>query len=53
MPINWTTSPKPPFPPDKEMAKLIIEQGVAQTQKNAQEILSDIRKFHKFNYPKR
>jgi ferredoxin len=53
MPINWTTSPQPPFPPDKEEAKFIIEQGVAQTQKIAQEIISDIRKYHAFNYPKR
>jgi ferredoxin len=53
MPINWTTSPQPPFPPDKEEAGFIIEQGVTQTQKIAQEIISDIRGYHQFNYPKR
>lgn len=53
MPINWTTSSQPPFPPDKEEAKFIIEQGVAQTQNIAKEIISDIRKYHEFNYPKR
>lgn len=53
MPINWTTSPQPPFPPDKEEAKLIIEQGVVQTQKMVQDIMTGIRKYHEFNYPKR
>ena len=31
MPINWTTSPEPPFPPDKEEALRIISRGVNQT----------------------
>ena len=53
MPINWTTSPQPPFPPDKEEAKLIIEKGVNLTKTMTLEIIAGTNKFHKFNYPKR
>lgn len=53
MPINWTTSPKPPFPPSKEEAIEIIEKGVVQAQEMAFNILNGIRKYHVFNYPKR
>jgi Pyruvate/2-oxoacid:ferredoxin oxidoreductase delta subunit len=53
MPINWTTSPKPPFPPDKEEAKQIIEKGLNLAKSMASEILVGTSKFHQFNYPKR
>jgi Pyruvate/2-oxoacid:ferredoxin oxidoreductase delta subunit/NAD(P)H-dependent FMN reductase len=53
MPINWTTSPQPPFPPDKEEAKLIIEKGVNLTKIMTLEIIAGTSKFHQFNYPKR
>jgi formate hydrogenlyase subunit 6/NADH:ubiquinone oxidoreductase subunit I len=53
MPINWTTSPLPPFPPDKEEAKLIIEKGVNLSKSMAWEIITGTNKFHKFNFPKR
>lgn len=53
MPINWTTSPQPPFPPDKEEAKLIIEKGVSLAKSMALEIIAGTNKFHRFNYPKR
>jgi len=53
MPINWTTSPKPPFPPDKEEATLIIENGVNLTKRMTQEIIAGVRNFHQFNYPNR
>jgi len=53
MPINWTTSPKPPFPPSNEEAKEIIKKGQIQTQEIAREILSDIKRHHAFNYPER
>ncbi len=53
MPINWTTSPQPPFPPDKEEANIIIEKGVGQTKRMAQEIIAGTSNFHQFNYPKR
>jgi ferredoxin len=53
MPINWTTSPQPPFPPTKEEANIIIEKGIGLTKQMAQEILAGTNKFHPFNYPKR
>lgn len=53
MPINWTTSPTPPFPPDKDEAKKIIEQGIVLAQKIAYDLLNGISQFHVFNYPKR
>lgn len=53
MPINWTTSPLPPFPPTKDEAKIIIEKGVGLTKRMAQEIIAGTNKFHQFNYPKR
>lgn len=53
MPINWTTSPLPPFPPDKEEAKQIIDKAVILTERMANDIISRTVKFHKFNYPER
>ncbi len=53
MPINWTTSPKPPYPPSNEEAIEIINQGVYKTQKIARNILSGVKKHHNFNYPKK
>jgi len=53
MPINWTTSPKPPYPPSKEDAIDIIKKGVEQAQNTAKDILNGIKKDHVFNYPKR
>ncbi len=53
MPINWTTSPKPPFPPSKEEAIEIIKKGEVKTQEVAKDILGGIKKYHSFNYPKR
>jgi len=53
MPINWTTSPKPPFPPLKDEAIKIIEHGVVHAKKSAGEIANGIQKNHKFNFPKR
>lgn len=53
MPINWTTSPKPPFPPSKDEAKKIIENGVVEAKMVAGEIISGLQKQHNFNFPKR
>jgi Pyruvate/2-oxoacid:ferredoxin oxidoreductase delta subunit len=53
MPINWTTSPEPPFPPSKEEALKIIEAGVEQAKNSAHEILYGINNHHIFNYPER
>jgi ferredoxin len=53
MPINWITSPQPPFPPDKEKAHNIIQQGVEQTRQIALDILNGRSAFHNFNYPQR
>ena len=52
MPINWTTSPKPPFPPSQEEAIEIIKEAEIQTKKIATDILKGIKKHHNFNYPK-
>jgi ferredoxin len=53
MPINWITSPVPPFPPSKEEAIEIIKAGVEQTKNMAYEIINGVNKFHVSNYPKR
>ncbi len=53
MPINWTTSPVPPFPPSKEEAIEIIKDGETQAQEIAKDILEGVRTYHDFNYPKR
>lgn len=53
MPINWTTSPVPPFPPSKEEAIKITKVGVEQAKSIAHEIINGINKYHIFNYPKR
>lgn len=53
MPINWTTSPKPPFPPPMDEAIEIIKEGVVKATQIAFDILAGKRKHHKFNYPKR
>ncbi len=41
MPVNWTTSPKPPFPPSKEEAIEIINKGAIKTQEIVKDILSE------------
>jgi ferredoxin len=53
MPINWTTSPKPPFPPSKDEAKIIIERGVAHAKKCASQIIEEKRHKHRFKLPYR
>jgi len=53
MPINWTTSPIPPYPPSKEEAIEIIEKGIIQAKKAAHDILNGVNKQHVFNVPKR
>lgn len=53
MPINWTTSSKPPFPPSTEEAEKIIRLGQIQAQKIADDILIGNKKYHNFNYPER
>jgi len=53
MPINWTTSPLPPYPPTKEEAVEIVKAGVEQAKCMARDILNGINKYHGFNYPKR
>lgn len=53
MPINWTTSPVPPFPPSKEEAAMIIKEGVELAKMMAHDIISGIRKYHEFDYPVR
>ena len=53
MPINWTTSPEPPFPPNKEEALNIINKGVIQTHDIVADILKGTEKHHRFNYPGR
>lgn len=53
MPINWTTSAQPPFPPAKDEALSIIESGILKTRRIAQEILNSETKLHTFNFPKR
>jgi len=53
MPINWTCSPEPPFPPAQEEAIEIIGKGVLLAYEMTGEIIDGIRKYHKFNYPER
>jgi len=53
MPINWTTSPVPPFPPSKEEAIAIIEAGIEHAKNMAHDILNGTKKLHEFNFPKR
>lgn len=53
MPINWITSPVPPYPPSKEEAAAIVQDGVQQAKNIAVQILSGTGKTHVFNYPKR
>jgi Pyruvate/2-oxoacid:ferredoxin oxidoreductase delta subunit len=53
MPVNWTTSPQPPFPPSKDEAAGIIERGVKEAQRMAQDILDGIVRHHIFNHPGR
>ena len=53
MPINWTTAPVPPFPPPKEEALAILENGRRHALVTAQEIIEGVRRRHEFNYPKR
>jgi len=53
MPINWTTSPKPPFPPTKEEAAEIVAKGVPEAEKLALDILNGVTKFHTFNVAQR
>lgn len=53
MPVNWTTSPKPPFPPSKVEAEEIIRKGELRGREIAIDILKGINKQHAFNYPKR
>lgn len=53
MPVNWTTSPAPPYPPNKEEALEIIKKGELKTKEIVSDIENGIKKFHRFNYPKR
>ncbi|HNW52565.1 MAG TPA: EFR1 family ferrodoxin [Prolixibacteraceae bacterium] len=50
MPINWIVSMNPPT---REEAVPIIEKGVAQARKIAEDLLNGINQHHRFNYPKR
>lgn len=53
MPVNWTTSPKPPFPPSRDEAVEIIDKGVIKCKQIAEDIMRGIKKHHRFNFPKR
>lgn len=53
MPINWTTSPIPPFPPTKEEAAEIIQIGVSHAKVIVENILNKNFKLHVLNFPKR
>ncbi len=53
MPVNWTTSSKPPFPPSSEEASEIIRKGEILARTIGAEILNGTRKYHSFNYPER
>ncbi len=48
MPINWTVVMNPP---SKEEAQLIINTGVLEAKKIAQDILDGVLHHHAFNYP--
>ncbi|MDF1560897.1 MAG: EFR1 family ferrodoxin [Bacteroidales bacterium] len=51
MPINWITSPVPPFPPPKEEAVEIIRKGVERARGMANDIIIGISHLHIFAYP--
>lgn len=53
MPINWITSPVPPFPPSREEALEIIIRGREQAKRMAHDIISSISHLHIFAYPTR
>lgn len=53
MPINWTVSPVPPYPPTKKEAAGIIRSGVEKATQAAHDMLAGVETFHRFNYPKR
>ena len=53
MPINWITSPEPPFPPAHEEALEIIRKGADMARSIAREILAGDHMYHNFNYPPR
>jgi ferredoxin len=53
MPVNWTTSPQPPFPPSRDEAVEIIEKGAGEAQRMAQDILNGTIRQHAFNFPVR
>ncbi|BDX39117.1 iron-sulfur protein [Tenuifilaceae bacterium CYCD] len=53
MPINWITSPMPPFPPSKEDAIGIIDRGIVLAKQVSFEIMNGHNQYHAFNYPKR
>ena len=53
MPINWTVSPVPPYPPTKEKAADIIRLGVEKATQAAHDMAAGVEKFHRFNFPKR
>jgi len=53
MPINWITSPVPPFTPSTEEASEIIMQGVELATKSARDISIGMEHFHHFTYPLR
>lgn len=53
MPINWITSPEPPFPPSKEEATEITRRGVEKSKRMANDIISGISHLHVFTYPTR
>jgi ferredoxin len=48
MPANWTVSMNPP---SKEEAQILIDNGVIKARKVVEDIMNDIRHYHKFNYP--
>ncbi|MCG8697073.1 MAG: EFR1 family ferrodoxin [Bacteroidales bacterium] len=53
MPVNWTTSPVPPYPPTNEEALEIIKKGELQAKTIVLDIEKGVKKFHRFNYPQR
>jgi ferredoxin len=53
MPVNWITSPEPPFPPSNEEAVEIIRKGLEKSKRMAHDIISGISHSHVFAYPTR
>ncbi len=53
MPVNWITSPAPPFTPSKDEAIETIREGVREAEKIAANLINGVKIFHKFSYPKR